>query len=261
MRVIRTPVGEKREHESLASYQARSHTQAQSEPQKLYHSSPRHENPQYSPAVLASFTLTKKSKTHTHIIPPKHGHAFLLKPGTSFRIIDLHGTQVVDLMAWTHPITPSGQHSAMSYTRYNLSGSAPPQVGECIYTNLGEKMLKLTADTVKTHDMLYMACNPSFYANMGLKGHRNCAENISGAVTESGLGKLGWNDVVDPFNVFQNTPYYSLKALGCSKAGDYCEWENVLDKDVVVGLSCCPFEEEGFNGGKVTEVAVVTEVS
>ena len=68
------------------------------------------------------------------------------------------------------------------------------------------------------------------------------------------------NEIIDPFNVFQNTPYYSLKALGCSKAGDYCEFENVLGKTVVVGLSCCPFEGEGFNGGKVTEVAVVVEV-
>jgi uncharacterized protein YcgI (DUF1989 family) len=73
------------------------------------------------------------------------------------------------------------------------------------------------------------------------------------------LQDAGRNEVVDPFNVFQNTPYYSLKALGCSKAGDYAEFENVLGKDLVVGLSCCPFEGEGFNGGKVTEVAVVTE--
>jgi hypothetical protein len=70
---------------------------------------------------------------------------------------------------------------------------------------------------------------------------------------------MGWNDVVDPFNVFQNTPYYTLKALGCSKAGDHVEFLNVLGKDVVVGMSCCPFEGDGFNGGKVTEVAVVTE--
>ena len=81
----------------------------------------------------------------------------------------------------------------MSYTRYNLKGSAPPIVNEHIYSNLGEKMLQLKADTVHCHDMLFMACNPSFYKGMGLGGHRNCAENISGEVTKLVGGKgIGW---------------------------------------------------------------------
>jgi hypothetical protein len=67
------------------------------------------------------------------------------------------------------------------------------------------------------------------------------------------------NEIIDPFNVFQNTPYYSLKALECSKPGDHVEFENVLGKEIMVGLSCCPYEEDGFNGGRVTEVAVVVE--
>lgn len=68
------------------------------------------------------------------------------------------------------------------------------------------------------------------------------------------------NHVIDPFNIFQNTPYYSLKALGSSKPGDHVEFANVLPVDLVVGLSCCPFEADGFNGGRVTSVAVVVEV-
>ena len=45
---------------------------------------------------------------------------------------------------------------------------------------------------------------------------------------------------VDPFNVFQNTPDYSLKDLGCSRAGDFVEFE-VLG-DCVVGVSACPYD-------------------
>jgi uncharacterized protein YcgI (DUF1989 family) len=82
----------------------------------------------------------------------------------------------------------------MSYTRYSLKSSAPPIVGEALHSNLGAPMLELIADTVKCHDMLFMACNPSFYEGMGLKGHRNCAENISGEVRRlCGLGDgFGW---------------------------------------------------------------------
>ena len=45
---------------------------------------------------------------------------------------------------------------------------------------------------------------------------------------------------VDPFNVFQNTPDMALKDIGCSRPGDYVEFE-VL-KDAVVGVSSCPYD-------------------
>lgn len=63
-------------------------------------------------------------------------------------------------------------------------------------------------------------------------------------------------EVRDPFNVFQNTPDYTLKPLNTSKKGDWCEFR--VERDCVVGLSCCPFDLGGFNGGEVTDVAIVT---
>jgi uncharacterized protein YcgI (DUF1989 family) len=187
-------------------------------------------------------------------VPAAHGHAFEVRAGSRFRIIDLHGEQVVDFMAWCTPYTPLAEHLSMSYTRHAIGGSAPPQVGECLYTNHDDPMFKLVADTVKTHDMLYMACNPGFYRRLGQEGHRSCAANVAEAMAQWGM--KSWSEVVDPFNVFQNTPYYSLKALGCSRAGDYVEFEAL--KNAVCAVSSCPFDGVGFNGGKVTEVAVVT---
>lgn len=202
------------------------------------------------------FASPSGKKTTTHIVPAAHGHAFEVRAGSRFRIVDLHGEQVVDFMAWCLPYTPSTEHLSMSYTRHAIGGSAPPQVGECLYTNRDEPMFKLVVDTVKTHDMLYMACNPGFYKRLGQEGHRSCATNVAEAM--AGWGMQSWLEVVDPFNVFQNTPYYALKALGCSRASDYIELEAL--KDVVCAVSSCPFDADGFNGGKVTEVAVVTEL-
>lgn len=71
-------------------------------------------------------------------------------------------------------------------------------------------------------------------------------------------GMAHWSEVVDPFNIFQNTPYYSLKALNCSRPGDFIELR--AEMDLVVAVSSCPFEAEGFNGGEVTDVAVVTQI-
>jgi uncharacterized protein YcgI (DUF1989 family) len=62
-------------------------------------------------------------------------------------------------------------------------------------------------------------------------------------------------EVTDPFNIFQNTPNYSLKRLGSSKAGDFVEFEAM--KDIVCATSCCPYDIDGFNGGKITDIAVV----
>lgn len=91
-----------------------------------------------------------------------------------------------------------------------------------------------------THDMTFMACNPAFYAEKGCKGHRSCAENIAEAMAPWGMSSYLEAASVDPFNVFQNTPDMTLKDLGCSRPGDFVEFE-VL-KDAVVGVSSCPYD-------------------
>ncbi|KAL8965834.1 MAG: hypothetical protein Q9197_006300 [Variospora fuerteventurae] len=196
------------------------------------------------------------SEPTTHIVPGGHGHAFEVKRGTAFRIIDLHGQQIVDLMAWVLPYPSSLEHLSMSYTRYVLNGEAPPAVGDCLVTNKQEPIFKITADVCHTHDMTFMACNPAFYAGMGLKGHRSCAENIAGAMKPWGMESYLEATAVDPFNVFQNTPDMTLKDLGCSRPGDVIEFD-VL-KDAVVAVSSCPYDVDGFGGGKATDIAVVT---
>lgn len=196
------------------------------------------------------------SKTDTHIVPAAHGYAFEVKTNDRFRIVDLHGEQVVDFMAWCPPYKQNPEFLSMAYTRHAIGGNAPPEIGECLYTNRDEPIFKLLADTVKTHDMLYMACNPGFYKRLDQEGHRSCATNIAEAMKPYGM--KSFLEVTDPFNIFQNTPYFSLKALNSSRAGDYVEFEAL--KDAVCAVSSCPYDSHGFNGGNVTEVAVVTGI-
>ena len=79
--------------------------------------------------------LSCNPEAKTHVVPGGHGYAFEVKKGSSFRIIDLHGQQIVDMMAWVLPYPSSLEHLSMSYTRYVLNGSAPPAVGDCLVTN------------------------------------------------------------------------------------------------------------------------------
>ncbi|KAL8826430.1 MAG: hypothetical protein Q9191_003802 [Dirinaria sp. TL-2023a] len=196
----------------------------------------------YSPSN--TMAVLNKGAQH-HVVPGGHGYAFEVRRGTSFRIVDIHGHQIVDMMAWVAPYPTSREHLSMSYSRYVLGGNIPPAIGECLVTNKQEPLFKLIADACHTHDMTFMACNPAFYQAMGLKGHRSCAENIAEAMKPWGMQSYLEATSVDPFNVFQNTPDMALKDLGCSRPGDYVEFE-VL-KDAVVAVSSCPYDVVGFS--------------
>ncbi|KAF2192370.1 hypothetical protein K469DRAFT_716901 [Zopfia rhizophila CBS 207.26] len=192
-------------------------------------------------------TLTK------HIVPAAHGYAFAVNKGSRFHVIDLYGEQIVDFMAWVHdkPFTRIEKMST-AYTRYYLSG-VQPAIGECLWTNADRPLFRVTADTVKVHDMTFMSCYPELYQKMGLKGHRSCAQNIFEAMQEWGMRNI--LEIAEPFNIFQNTPNYSLKRLGSSKPGDYIEFEAL--EDAVCAVSSCPYDLNGVNGGQITEIAVV----
>ncbi|KAH7402848.1 hypothetical protein BKA66DRAFT_10479 [Pyrenochaeta sp. MPI-SDFR-AT-0127] len=195
-----------------------------------------------------------------HIVPAGHGHAFVVSKGTRFRIVDLHGEQVVDLMAWvsrpqdasTAKPIPTLEKMSPAYTRYHLRG-VTPMIGEALYSSADRPILRITADTVKVHDMTYMACFPALYEKKGLHGHRSCAQNVFEAMQAFGMRDI--LEVPEPFNCFQNTPNYSLKAMGSSKPGDFVEFEAL--QSLICAVSCCPYDIDGFNGGKITDVAVV----
>jgi uncharacterized protein YcgI (DUF1989 family) len=194
----------------------------------------------------------RRSKPKTIVVPAAHGYAFEVGKGERFQVIDIYGEQIVDMEAWVAG-TNLIEKLSMAYTRYHLSG-VTPTIGECLWTNKDEPILKVTADTVKVHDMTFMCCFPELYEKKGFKGHRSCATNIAKVMAPYGM--KSYLEVTDPFNIFQNTPNYSLKRLGSSKPGDYIEFEAL--KDMICAVSCCPYDLDGVNGGIITDIAVVT---
>lgn len=223
--------------------------------------------PRHQARSTAGLQSTSSRNYVTVTVPAMHGYAFPVSAGSRFRVVDLHGEQVVDFMAWTRssttsPITGQTSHTAnlnekvsMAYTRYHLSG-APPQVGEGLWTNSDKQLLTVTADTCRVHDMTFMSCCPEFYERYGRFGHRSCATNISEVMAAWGM--KSHLEIADPFNIFQNTPNYTIKGnMNPSRKGDYIEFE--ASEDCVCAVSSCPFDIDGFNGGTVTDVAVLLE--
>jgi len=213
------------------------------------------------------------------VVKAGHGFAFSVAKGQRFRITDLQGRQIVDFLAWKQlpPAAASSDSNTSSSngiaptladpqirfsagnTRWHLTG-ATPALNEHLYTNTGAAMFVITADTVRIHDMTFPCCYPELYAREGFKGHRACASNISEAMTLAGYwgGRpMDHRDVPDPFNVFQNTPFYKLNGdLMSSVAGDYIEMVALMD--VVCAVSSCPYDLNGFV--KPTEIGVAVGV-
>lgn len=179
--------------------------------------------------------IRPQSDMHVHTVPAGHGYAFEVKAGHHFRVVDLHGLQVVDFAAWALPDLK--EKLSMAYSRFHLKGTTP-MVGECLMTNKDEAILRIVEDTVKVHDMTFMSCFPEMYERLGRKGHRSCATNIAQVMKPYGM--KSHLEVTDPFNIFQNTPNYTIKALNTSRPGDYIQFEAL--KDTVCAVSCCPYD-------------------
>lgn len=98
-------------------------------------------------AVSSRGTGGEAKPPTTHVVPAAHGFAWEVKAGQRFRVVDLYGEQVVDFAAWVQG-TDLKEKLSMAYTRYHLSGTTPA-VGEYLWTNHDDPILKITADTVK----------------------------------------------------------------------------------------------------------------
>lgn len=203
----------------------------------------------------AKTTSKSTSKSTSTIVKAGYGHAFPIKKGQHFKIIDIYGLQIVDLTGWV--LSPNGttiqksHHFSADITRWNLHG-ATPAIGEYLYTNSGSQLWKVTQDTVKVHDMTFACCYPEIYASLGAAGHRSCSGNIAEAMRPWGIESH--LEVRGPFNCFQNTPFYSLKGgLMSSRPGDFIEFEVMMDCVVVV--SSCPWDRDGF--GSPTDIEIV----
>ena len=122
-------------------------------------------------------------------IPARRGLAIQLSSGQTLKIVNTHGTQVIDTWAFTlSSSSPSEIQTQMSmqHTRASLERIIP-LVGDGLYSNERKKLLTLTEDTCGIHDTLIAACDSQRYSELGgEEGHRNCADNLV-----EGLSTLG----------------------------------------------------------------------
>jgi uncharacterized protein YcgI (DUF1989 family) len=195
-------------------------------------------------------------------IPARHGKAFRLRAGRAFRLINTHGTQVVDCWAWN--AYDLGEAMSMEATRV-WTQHLNPRVGDSFVTNARRPILTLVEDTSPgVHDTFMAACDRERYLLLGCKTyHRNCIDNKVAAMLEIGV-TLPRTSLAS-FNIFMNIRVQPdgialATQPTVTRPGDYVTLR--ADMDCFVALSACPqdlvpIQGDGDNTPRSADVEIL----
>jgi urea carboxylase-associated protein 1 len=169
----------------------------------------------------------------------------LVMQGQIFRIVDLGGNQAVDTLFY---------NASRATERYSATNTIRLQqmlyltTGSMLYSNCGNVMLTIVADTCGRHDTLGGACaaesNTVRYGLDKFPMH-SCRDNFLHALAHDPVcDHLGMSkrDLPSNINFFMNVPVTEDGGLefadGLSAPGKYVEMK--AEMDVVVLISNCP---------------------
>ena len=170
-------------------------------------------------------------------IAPRSGTAVRLARGERLRVIDPRGEQVSDLIAFNaaniREVISSGRSLDYASKLYLT-------VGDCIYSNRSNVMLRIIEDTVGRHDFLLTPCSKDTFRIIygETAPHRGCFGNLAAALKPYGIDE---DDIPTAFNVFMNVVVAADGTLTVeppmSKPGDHIVLEAA--QDLIVGLTAC----------------------
>ncbi|APH60104.1 urea amidolyase associated protein UAAP2 [Granulibacter bethesdensis] len=183
----------------------------------------------------------------------------VVKAGQTLRIVDLEGNQSADTLFFSAK-DPSERYSAENTVREQ--GNVYLTTGSKLYSQDGNVMLEITADTVGRHDTLGGACatesNTVRYA-LDKKTMHACRDSWLLAVAENDHFGLTKRDIAHNINFFMNVPVTPEGGLtfedGLSAPGKYVEM--IAAMDVIVLISNCPQLNNPCNAYNPTPIEVV----
>lgn len=171
--------------------------------------------------------------------------AGLVKAGQTFRILDLEGNQAVDTLFF---------NADDSEERYSAVDTIQRQAqiylttGSVLYSNNGNAMLTITADTCGRHDTLGGACaaeSNTVRYDLAKRPMHSCRDSFMHAINHSPCvheRDISKRDISANINFFMNVPVTPTGELsfadGISGAGKYVEMR--AEMDVLVLISNCP---------------------
>jgi uncharacterized protein YcgI (DUF1989 family) len=188
------------------------------------------------------------------LIPARRGKALRVTAGTLVRVINTHGTQVVD--AWALNGHDTHEWMSMEHTRASLRKLNPGR-GDVLLTNHRRPIVSIEEDTTPgVHDSLIAACDRYRYQLLGVSAyHDNCSDNFVAALHEVGVLAVA---IPCPLNLFMNIPADSSGHVEfrapVSQAGQYVGLRAHMD--AVLVFSACPQDMLPVNGEHMTPTEV-----
>jgi uncharacterized protein len=195
------------------------------------------------------------------VVPGSHARAVRVGAGHNVRVVNTHGTQVVDfwaLRADAPEIAMSMQHSRIRWQ--NLR----PHPGDEMLDEERATILTMLEDTSPgVHDTVIAACDPFRYEQLGAPpGHRSCCVNFAEALAELSISRSA--PVPAPLNLFMNIPW-DLDGNITWEPTVSAPGDSVLfhaEVDAIAIASACPMDIVPINGpGGGTPVDVELVVS
>lgn len=202
--------------------------------------------------------LQENAATINVIVPAGEPWLGVIKSGETFRIVDVEGNQAVDTLFYNAADTAE-RYSANDTIR--AQGNIYLTAGSQLYSNKGNTLMTIIADTCGRHDTLGGACsaesNTVRYA-LNKRDMHSCRDSFIKALVDQPYG-LSKRDLSSNVNFFMNVPVTSGGELrfadGISAAGRYVEMR--AEMDVLVLISNCPQLNNPCNAYNPTPVQLL----
>lgn len=205
------------------------------------------------------FLPESRKLIHEAIVPPKDGFAAVAKNGQYFRIIDLCGKQVADMVFFNSNNIREKNCNGISMSRQMRPGEHYKvkdklTTGDVIFSSAYRPMATIVADTPVPggiHKLVLHMCNRGLYEALGYPDHDGCWEILSRVLEPYGISP---EDLPDSFDVFMNLEHdvaageWRIKEP-VSRPGDYIEFR--MEMDCIVAFSNCPMDVIGPTNGWV----------
>ncbi|MGE3676588.1 MAG: DUF1989 domain-containing protein [Burkholderiales bacterium] len=185
-----------------------------------------------------------------HTIPARRGVAQRMKKGQVLKVVNTHGSQVVDF--WAFNAADLGECMSMEHSRAAILRIIP-KVGDTMVTNRRRPILTIVDDSSPgVHDTLIAACDVYRYQLLGCtEYHDNCTDNLGRALDAIGLKRVL---TPSPFNLFMNIPVSRDNAVSfdppVTRPGDAISFR--AEMDAIVAFSACPQDMVPINGAACT---------
>lgn len=187
-------------------------------------------------------------------IPAQSAVSILLEMGTSCRVVNVEGGQVVD--TWAFNVESPSEYLSMEHSR-SANYKLLFEPGDTLVSNRFRPMLTMTADTSPGyHDTLHAACSVGSNVFYGAHNTRpNCQDNLIGEMAERGHIL---SSIPCPWNLFEHALVVDGARLkdepSAAIAGDYVEFK--AEMDLLLVCSACPSLVGSISGDQPKAAAI-----